>query len=391
MTAKPSTTTPGRLRAIDALRGISAVLVLVHHGPGALPDSSFPPERIVGWVEAAGWVGVDLFFVLSGFLIAGLLFQDVERHGRIRLKRFWLRRGFKIWPSYFVAYGSVLLLQCLRAALAHDGTTVRRLLVNAIPNSIFVQNYVPCERWLHSWTIAVEEHFYTLLPLVITWLLARSGPGGISLRTMTRLFLVVAVGSLGLRIANVVAGVDPLVNYYQSHLRADSLLFGVFLAFVNRTVAVPPATLAVLRRLALPAVVAVLVFTNVFPRDGAMTSTVGFSILYLVAGLLVFLAARFPDAGSTWPRPARIAVDLLSRLGEYSYTVYLAHSIVPGIPGFQAIGKALAEAGEAIGGGAVTAVWISRAWFYLASLVVGVALSHFVERPALRWRSSVAP
>jgi peptidoglycan/LPS O-acetylase OafA/YrhL len=96
---------PQRLFALDVLRGFAIALVLFRHVPIA-PDSS---EPVLGFLFGIGWAGVDLFFVLSGFLISGLLYREVDASGTIDFRRFWLRRGMKIWPSLAV-YGSFTLL-----------------------------------------------------------------------------------------------------------------------------------------------------------------------------------------------------------------------------------------------------------------------------------------
>ena len=85
MTANPVS----RIKQLDVLRGIAIVLVLGSH----MPASDL-------WSQI-GWVGVDLFFVLSGFLVSGLLFNEYKKHGQIRLGRFLIRRGFKIYPAFY--------------------------------------------------------------------------------------------------------------------------------------------------------------------------------------------------------------------------------------------------------------------------------------------------
>src|SRR4051812_10077352 len=81
-----------RLRELDFLRGVAIILVLLRHIP--LFDSTM----------RMGWIGVDLFFVLSGFLVSGLLFKEYLKFGDIRPKLFLIRRGFKIYPVYFIFY-----------------------------------------------------------------------------------------------------------------------------------------------------------------------------------------------------------------------------------------------------------------------------------------------
>src|SRR5208337_3375533 len=91
----------GRLRELDVLRGLAILLVLGHH-MGAVPLHTPGIVLVVLdlWRQA-GWVGVDLFFVLSGFLVSGLLFQEYRMDGQVSLGRFLLRRGFKIYPAFY--------------------------------------------------------------------------------------------------------------------------------------------------------------------------------------------------------------------------------------------------------------------------------------------------
>jgi peptidoglycan/LPS O-acetylase OafA/YrhL len=81
-----------RLRELDFLRGIAILLVLLRH------------IHLFSFTKNMGWIGVDLFFVLSGFLVSGLLFKEYIKFGNIRPKLFLIRRGFKIYPIYFLFY-----------------------------------------------------------------------------------------------------------------------------------------------------------------------------------------------------------------------------------------------------------------------------------------------
>src|SRR3990167_6747089 len=97
---KPSVSSQTRLVQLDILRGIAVLLVLGRH----IPMTQEPVRGFLGWWMRAGWTGVDLFFVLSGFLVSGLLFQEYKRHGDIRLGRFFIRRGLKIYPAFYVLF-----------------------------------------------------------------------------------------------------------------------------------------------------------------------------------------------------------------------------------------------------------------------------------------------
>ena len=128
---------------------------LFRHSPITLPSSgALRPLAIT--LQRFGWTGVDLFFVLSGFLIGGLLFQDMMS-GRFSVRRFLIRRALKIWPAYFV-FLAFIVLQLVR----HEHMSAREILHELMPNLIHVQNYVWSCRG-HTWTLAVEEHFYLAL------------------------------------------------------------------------------------------------------------------------------------------------------------------------------------------------------------------------------------
>src|SRR5882762_10148526 len=134
-----------RLKRLDVLRAFAILLVLGSH-----------KETASIWMKT-GWVGVDLFFVLSGFLVSGLLFSEYQKVGKLRIKRFLIRRGLKIYPPF---YTLLLATVCLVAVLGNNSIPGKVLL----SEGLFVQNYGPAF-WGHTWSLAVEEHFYLLLAL----------------------------------------------------------------------------------------------------------------------------------------------------------------------------------------------------------------------------------
>src|SRR5690349_6303271 len=138
-----------RSSTLDILRAVAILLVFGQHSV-ELP-----------LVPAMGWVGVDLFFVLSGFLVSGLLFREYQQTRQIRSGRFLLRRGFKIYPQFYLMIG-------LTALIARwDGHPVSGRQITA--EALFVQNYFQ-GFWIHSWSLAIEEHFYILLAIGIAFL-----------------------------------------------------------------------------------------------------------------------------------------------------------------------------------------------------------------------------
>ncbi len=226
---------PGKSRLVelDILRGIAILLVLGAHLPLERPHG--PLGALAALWHRFGWTGVDLFFVLSGFLVGGLLLGDLRTHGRINVKRFLVRRGFKIWPAYYVFLIYVTIVELARAT---DGTA--HALRYLVPNWLHLQNYLGTTREI-TWSLAVEEHFYLVLPWVLV-LLTRKKQG---LVTSVPQIPVIAVGlivcctlarwltpavllHLGPRFRHLA---DANLEMVWTHTRLDGLFLGVMLAY----------------------------------------------------------------------------------------------------------------------------------------------------------------
>lgn len=115
-------------------------------------------------MHTGGWIGVDLFFVLSGFLISGLLFREHRKTGGVRIGRFLARRGFKIYPAFYV-----MILFTLAVGSLFDQ---RLPLRDVLAELSFTQNYFG-GLWDHTWSLAVEEHFYIGIAALFALLLRR--------------------------------------------------------------------------------------------------------------------------------------------------------------------------------------------------------------------------
>ena len=113
--ASPAPAPAGRrVIQLDFLRGIAILLVIGDHNPAWGLERQLGILRLpVQLWHRGGWTGVDLFFVLSGFLIGGLLFTELIKRGRLDIKRFMVRRGFKIWPSYYLFVVAIVAWLCL--------------------------------------------------------------------------------------------------------------------------------------------------------------------------------------------------------------------------------------------------------------------------------------
>jgi len=216
----------GRLAGLDGLRAVAVLAVLIYHAD-------------LG-VLSGGFLGVDVFFVISGFLITTLLLAERDRLGRIRLREFWLRRARRLLPALFLVLAGTIVM-----ALVLAPGEVARVRGDTLAALAYVTNWYLILRQqsyfeaigrpsplLHLWSLAVEEQFYVLWPLLLTagLLIARR-------RGMLVLTVLGAAGSAILMAALYVPGVDPSRVYYGTDTHAVGLLVGAALALAWSPVA----------------------------------------------------------------------------------------------------------------------------------------------------------
>ncbi|MFM9084951.1 MAG: acyltransferase family protein [Acidimicrobiia bacterium] len=309
-------------RDIEGLRAIAVLLVLAYHA--GLPGIS------------GGYVGVDVFFVISGFLITGLLVREHDATGRIRFGEFYARRIRRLLPASFVVVLATLLasrvwLEPLRLddlgrdamAAAVFGTNV----LFAARQTDYLQSALPPSPLQHYWSLGVEEQYYLAYPLLV-WLALRSGSRFGGRRTLAAALGALAVASLALGVA--LTPRSPAVAFYLLPTRAWELLAGGLLALaVHSPAGRGPsrgatdagggrglATRAAAGWLGL-ALVAVSATTY-----GEATAFPGWAALLPVAGAVLAIAAPH-DRG---PGPRRL-LDLrpMQWIGSRSYALYLWH------------------------------------------------------------------
>jgi peptidoglycan/LPS O-acetylase OafA/YrhL len=157
--------------SVDILRGFAALSVLVYHVIETWGWNEFPREGLLSWFRI-GWLGVDLFFVISGFVIGLTAFADIDRHGAASFRaRFWRRRLARIVPLYYLTSAFFVLLIVERPWPDDFG-------LNVISHALFVHNLFPSFQGAlnpPSWSLGVELQFYLFVMLVAPWLRGRSG------------------------------------------------------------------------------------------------------------------------------------------------------------------------------------------------------------------------
>jgi peptidoglycan/LPS O-acetylase OafA/YrhL len=349
-----------RVFELDVLRGFAILLVMGVHVP------AYPI-----WSTVGGW-GVDLFFVLSGFLISNLLFGEYKATGHIRLARFFSRRALKLYPSFYLLL-AVTLVYCF---FWHVPISGREILGEAT----LTQNYIGAI-WGHTWSLAVEEHFYIFLPVVLAFLMKRNSGAENPFRAIPYIFLAAALSCLALRFLN--AAQHPVfghrVHYEPSHLRMDSLFCGVFISYLHNFC---PELLRKLMsdpwRFPIAAGSVLALAPALFlPSTDPIVYTVGFTLVYIAFGTMLLLSI-YKETDKRRAAPGA-ALRGIAWMGTYSYTLYLWH--VPLAQVFAGIASRYPTVNP----------YLLHAIYFATSLVAGVAASKLVEIPCLKLRERLFP
>jgi peptidoglycan/LPS O-acetylase OafA/YrhL len=377
-----------RVIQLDLLRGVAILLVLGRHVVWPATQAGVFTPFAVAW-ERFGWTGVDLFFVLSGFLIGGLLYEELLSTGRLRLGRFLIRRIFKIWPTFYLFVAFLLLYFYQQGPLGPDdhgafSDKLRPLL----PHLFHLQNYIG-PVWLHTWSLAVEEHFYLAFPflLFLHSRLRRSRPVP-SLAEVTAVTLAALIVCGYLRVkAHPTADISFVTQLMPTHLRIDSLLFGTFLAYVyharrNWFARLHKWRVAIL----LLGIAAISPMLWLSLDTVPFVSTWGFSLLYIGYGCMLVSVMCIEQNSPTMAfltnsPPARV----LARIGFSSYSIYVWHWHAARLPVID-----LAEQ-HAIRQSPSLQWLVFTTLYVLTAAAFGIVMGKIVELPALQLRDRLFP
>jgi peptidoglycan/LPS O-acetylase OafA/YrhL len=357
-----------RNKRLDILRCMAVLAVMFRH------------TEISAFLRRVGWIGVDLFFVLSGFLISGLLFSEYKKRRTISLKRFYIRRGLKIYPAFYA-------FLFLTGAMSYVVFRTHSTLTYYLHDIFFIMNY---ERgvWGHTWSLAVEEHFYIFLPIFLMLAIRYSSNRRDPFRILPWTTLAVGFLCLIFRAISVDFGTPNFdMAYIASHNRMDALFFGVLLGYFYHF---RPSMLEGLMRPRINCVAIgalstfLLSFAYFFPLEqpSYLFSTIGYTFIYLGFGGVLLLGLY---VHGILPRGiARIAEragSAFAFVGVYSYSIYLWH--VPAgawFPGLMR--RAVHFPTSKIG---------NFAAYFVSSLVIGVVMSRLIEYPILHLRDRLFP
>jgi peptidoglycan/LPS O-acetylase OafA/YrhL len=302
-----STPSPWKwLPPLDGLRGLAILLVMLAHFGRILSWHTFP-QKIFHSLFAFGGTGVDLFFVLSGFLITGILLDS--RNADNYFSAFYMRRVLRILPLYYFSVAFVLIF-------------FRGSERQAFWYLIYAQNWrlsiIP--QLGHFWSLAVEEQFYLLWPLVV-W--------RFDSRAIFRIAIAGSVLSVVLRLMLIGFRIDPVLIYHNTFTRMDALLIGAACACIMRDRSligrVRPAA-RWLWLLPLVALLAVRLASRWTTDRFLVEQTFGYSIVAMsYAGLLLTLVFGL---GVTTPGQRFFSSAAMRLFGRYSYGAYVWHPLV---------------------------------------------------------------
>jgi peptidoglycan/LPS O-acetylase OafA/YrhL len=296
----------GYIAELDGLRGIAILLVMTHR--------MYPRGGGTPWPIEAGWAGVDLFFVISGFLIAGILLDTRDDPDYFR--NFYARRVLRIFPLFYLLVGGMLLAFPL--AGHHEfarqaGSPLWYLFqLGNIPESLLGRDP---PYWLAPvWSLAIEEQFYLTFPLVVRW----TRPQRLARRLVT-----VALFALCVRIVTTALIPDrERIQYLFTLCRLDTIAIGCLLAVFVRSQAYK-ALRATLPRVLVPvlAAAATVLFVTRFDRTTWFGRTFGYDVVAIGFAALVLLVLEWRDRAAT----AIIRAAPLRYMGKLCFGLYLLH------------------------------------------------------------------
>ncbi|TDW29681.1 acyltransferase family protein [Cryobacterium psychrophilum] len=298
----------GRLSGLDGLRAIAVIAVIVYH---------FFPDVLPG-----GFIGVDIFFVISGFLITGLLVSERTRTGRVSLRNFWQRRARRLVPPLVP-----VLLVCSTAAWLIGGDVLVGLGAQLLGAVTFGYNWVSIagnasyfavdqpELFRNLWSLAVEEQFYVIWPLLLLAILLIRRPW-----MRLALVAVLAAASMWWMAGLYQPGADPTRVYYGSDTHSFGLLTGATLALLLRRPAGLRNELPRLRPwLGGAALLGIAAAAVWLPEDGTATYRGGLAVVSLLTAVAIWAGVRGGRFGRL------LDVTPLRYVGERSYGIYLWH------------------------------------------------------------------
>jgi peptidoglycan/LPS O-acetylase OafA/YrhL len=314
----------GHMPGLDGLRGSMLLLVLTAHFYYLTHGAVQPVDQVLFHLRESGWFAMDVFFVMSGLLITGILLDSKERPRFF--KNFYIRRFLRIFPIYYATLFAVFVvlprLDVVDPAAVREMLSVQKWYWSYLTNFLVAttqstNSLVDYTR--HLWSLAVEEQYYLIWPLVVY---------SCSRRRLIQCCLVLIAGALVFRCVGVAVDMPPRALYMLTFSRMDSLALGSLLAVLVRE----PGWLDLFVRWAWPVVravaalgVLVILATGELSAYRPGMQSIGYTVVaFGAAGLVIIAATSGPEtrAGRFFHHPIFI------QLGVVSYATYVTHTFV---------------------------------------------------------------
>jgi len=298
---------------LDTLRFVAVTLVLGHH-------LFFESNIVFQWLSLHGYSGVGLFFTLSGFIITRSLIREYNKNQSISLKSFWIRRIFRLWPSWMV---TLLLSSVIVYYFALSNPQIMDEFQQKWWHYFFhFGNYSYAfygklhTLFGHFWSLAVEEHFYLVWPLIFIYIFKHK-------KQRLPIYLLLLVIPYFFRVYYKSLGYENVVNTFSTHTRFDALIYGCLLAhYWNK---LPPIKSLYYEIVLWGVSISIfqLGLNLKFYTGSLWISQSAHSIRSLAAMMIIYLLVKGPPNGirKLWASP------FFARLGILSYGVYLFHFI----------------------------------------------------------------
>lgn len=347
---------------IQGLRALAVIAVVLDH--------------VLQW-PTGGFVGVDVFFVISGFLITGLLLREHDKSGTISLKAFYLRRIRRILP----AAATVLVLTSIAAYLLFNFARAQQTTMDAVWSFLFSANWHfagvgtdyfqssgPISPLQHFWSLSVEEQFYFVWPwlmLLIFFLDGRAAKWdkAHARRAIAILMSIIVAVSFAWAVLDTM--ISPTIAYFSTFTRAWELGVGALVAVFGSVFARIPN----LVRITLAWVGLLGVFWSIFNISADMAFPAPWAAVPVLAAALVLIAGTGGTQRFLWPLTNRGA----GYVGDISYSLYLWH-----FPAIVLLGSLIPEG-----------TWLFTSVAMVVSVIAAVLTYHLIEKPVLgsRWLS----
>jgi peptidoglycan/LPS O-acetylase OafA/YrhL len=312
-------TPSGRLPELDGIRGVAIVWVVLYNTTDLLPPTLHGAWQMFAFLVHPGWIGVQLFFALSGFLITqGLL--DTQRATNY-FRAFYARRALRILPLYY----TVLILFLIVAPALHISPHLLQAnLKEQLSLWLFTVNWTHTAPYgfAHFWSLAVEEQFYLFWPLIVH---------RISARRLFAVCICIAPIALAARSIMIFSGASSWAVYSATTSRMDALALGGAGACLLRNPAARSwlaSRLTTLNLAALALFVIGIPVTHAYDPDAIQCQIFGYTLLALCCATLVASAAAGGEQAKRTVVARVLSWAPLRSCGKYSYAIYVFHQLI---------------------------------------------------------------